>query len=147
MECYRRLKSQVAKIERASRLNLLRVVHVDHARRLISMLIYMCDQTENRMVGGELFLHDEARSKADTGITPRHNLMVAFPCTAGSFHSVSEITSMAAPRNYVQVHISSSTDVWPREAASSNCPRFGLGFPGAGSRSWQYSLPWHSRTD
>ena len=97
-----------------------RVVHVDHARRLISMLIYMCDQTENRMVGGELFLHDEARSKADTGITPRHNLMVAFPCTAGSFHSVSEITSMAAPRNYVQVHISSSTDVWPREAASSN---------------------------
>jgi hypothetical protein len=94
-----------------------RPVHLDHARRLMSMLIYMCDHGENEMVGGELFLHDAKSSPAPaTRITPRHNLMVAFPCTARSYHSVSAITSMAVPRNYVQVHISSSVDIWPREA-------------------------------
>lgn len=106
-----------------------RSVHVDHARRLISMLIYMCDHTENQMVGGELYLHTGARPQSDrpTRITPRHNLMVAFPCTARSYHSVSEITSMAAPRNHIQVHISSSVNIWPREATPWNWRRK-LGF-------------------
>lgn len=95
-----------------------RGVHVDHARRLISMLIYMSDHKEREMVGGELFLHSSTRRQSDRPkrITPRHNLMVAFPCTASSYHSVSAIKSMAAPRNYIQVHISSSVDIWPREA-------------------------------
>jgi hypothetical protein len=97
-----------------------RGVHVDHARRLISMLIYMCDHTENEMVGGELFLHSGSGKKVDCGITPRHNLMVAFPCTSRSYHSVSPITATCRPRNYVQVHMSSSVDIWPRETASSN---------------------------
>ncbi|HEY3041130.1 MAG TPA: 2OG-Fe(II) oxygenase [Pyrinomonadaceae bacterium] len=94
-----------------------RGVHVDHARRLISMLIYMSDHTESHMVGGELFLHSGPgrQSERTVRITPRHNLMVAFPCTARSYHSVSKITSMALPRNYVQVHISSSVDIWPRD--------------------------------
>lgn len=102
-----------------------RGVHVDHARRLVSMLIYLCDHTENQMVGGELFLHSGAKPQSNRSmrITPRHNLMVAFPCTARSYHSVSEIKSMAAPRNYIQVHISSSVDVWPREATPRNWRR------------------------
>lgn len=102
-----------------------RAVHVDHARRLISLLIYMCDQTENQMAGGELFLHrgSDSQSERSTCITPRHNLMVAFPCTARSYHSVSRITSMALPRNYIQVHISSSVDIWPREATPWNWRR------------------------
>lgn len=95
-----------------------RPIHVDHARRLISMLIYMCDQTKNEMVGGELLLHRGRERKAVARITPRENLMVAFPCAAQSYHSVSEITSARTPRNYVQVHISSSVDVWHREPAS-----------------------------
>jgi len=102
-----------------------RGIHVDHARRLISMLIYMCDHTENQMVGGELFLHTGAGPQTDPPvcITPRHNLMVAFPCTAQSYHSVSEITSTLVPRNYIQVHISSSVDIWPREAIELNWRR------------------------
>jgi hypothetical protein len=102
-----------------------RGIHVDHARRLVSMLIYMHDPTENQIVGGELFLHQGAKSQWDrsTRITPRHNLMVAFPCTADSYHSVSPIKSMAAPRNYVQVHISSSVDIWPRKATPGNWRR------------------------
>lgn len=103
-----------------------RGIHVDHARRLISMLIYMCDHADNRLVGGELFLHrgpKRQRGELPDRITPRHNLMVAFPCTARSYHSVSRITSMAAPRNYIQVHISSSVDIWPREPAPWNWRR------------------------
>src|SRR5437763_5410175 len=60
-----------------------RPVHLDHARRLVSMLIYICDHTENGMVGGELFLHGgvglRGAHPTPTRITPRHNLMVAFP--------------------------------------------------------------------
>ena len=90
--------------------------HLDHGRRLISMLIYMCDQTEIQMAGGELLLHSAEQpgpnDPPSTRITPRHNLMVAFPCMRRSYHSVPEIISMRAPRNYIQVHISSSVDVW-----------------------------------
>jgi 2-oxoglutarate-Fe(II)-dependent oxygenase superfamily protein len=103
-----------------------RGIHVDHARRLISMLIYLCDHTENQMVGGELFLHSGPTAQSPDlpmRITPRQNLMVAFPCTARSYHSVSEITSMTGPRNYIQVHISSSIDIWPREATPWNWRR------------------------
>lgn len=93
-----------------------RRVHVDHARRLISMLIYLSDNRENQITGGELFLHSgqpqQAHEHAPLCITPQHNLMVAFPCMRRSFHSVSEITSMNSPRNYIQVQISSSVDIW-----------------------------------
>jgi hypothetical protein len=95
-----------------------RPAHLDHARRLVSMLIYMCDHTENVMAGGELFLHTGPRQPALKHITPRHNLMVVFPCMERSYHSVSKISSMAVPRNYIQVHISSSVDIWPRDRAS-----------------------------
>jgi hypothetical protein len=80
------------------------------------MLIYFCDQTESQMQGGELFLHSDDSGPLQR-IAPRHNLMVAFPCSNKSRHSVSQITSTNAPRNYVQVHISSSVDVWPRQPA------------------------------
>lgn len=97
------------------RLGYCRPKHLDHARRLVSMLIYMCDQTQNQMTGGELLLHGpNPNGEAPTQINPRHNLMVAFPCSNRSQHSVSKIISAAAPRNYLQVHLSSSVDVWPR---------------------------------
>jgi hypothetical protein len=94
------------------RVGYTRPVHLDHARRLVSLLVYFCDHAENGMEGGELLLHGDA---APIRITPRHNLMVAFPCANNSHHSVPPIISAAAPRNYIQVHISSSVDIWPRE--------------------------------
>lgn len=101
------------------RVGYARPVHLDHARRLVSMLVYFCDHAENELKGGELLLYGNAASSASgatpTCITPRHNLMVAFPCSNNSRHSVPEITSAAVPRNYIQVHISSSVDIWPRE--------------------------------
>jgi hypothetical protein len=92
-----------------------RAIHVDHRRRLLSMLVYFCDQREIQMRGGELILHDAAKIPVKR-ITPEHNLMVAFPCSVNSTHSVAPITSMAAPRNYIQVHISSSVDIWDDSA-------------------------------
>jgi hypothetical protein len=92
--------------------------HVDHARRLVSMLIYFCDQDENRMVGGELLLHSRnPQHPQPMRIAPRHNLMVAFPCSNNSLHSVAKLTSANASRNYVHVFISSSVGVWPRDPA------------------------------
>jgi hypothetical protein len=38
--------------------------------------------------------------------------MVMFPCAAGSVHSVSKIRRQSAPRNFVQVILSSSVDLW-----------------------------------
>lgn len=92
-----------------------RTTHLDHRRRLLSMLIYFCDQRESRMEGGELLLHDVAREPV-ARVVPRHNLMVAFPCAATSHHSVPLIRSQAAPRNYLQVQISSSVEVWDDSA-------------------------------
>jgi hypothetical protein len=94
-----------------------RAIHRDHARRLISMLVYICDQHAIQMVGGELVLHASPLARLfrpSTTVEPRENLMVAFPCMNRSYHSVSEITSMAQPRNYLQIQISSSVDIWPR---------------------------------
>lgn len=94
-----------------------RPIHLDHARRLLSMYVYICDPSENEMAGGDLLLHsDQKNSKPAARISPRHNLMVAFPSTIRSFHSVSKVTSQQAPRNYIQVHVSSSVDIWPRPA-------------------------------
>ena len=92
-----------------------RPVHLDHARRLVSMLIYVCDQTENEMVGGELFLYSNKKGSSPVKVSPQHNRMIAFPCSPGSYHSVSKIMAQRSPRNYIQVHLSSSVDVWPRE--------------------------------
>lgn len=92
-----------------------RDAHLDHRRRLISMLVYLCDHEESEMAGGELLLHSPGwrrRMERPATVTPRHNLMVAFPCSKRSWHSVRRITSMSAPRNYLQVHISSSVDAW-----------------------------------
>jgi hypothetical protein len=92
-----------------------RPVHLDHARRLVSMLVYFCDQEENEMVGGELLLYSTRHDQDPVKVTPAHNRMIAFPCTSRSFHSVPAITSQKKPRNYIQVHLSSSVDVWQRD--------------------------------
>jgi hypothetical protein len=94
-----------------------RAIHVDHRRRLVSMLIYMCDSLE----GGELLLHTGPKQRwygaRPVRVAPRQNLMVAFPCSARSHHSVSPVTSKEATRNYIQVQISSSVDIWDRQGS------------------------------
>lgn len=87
-----------------------RACHVDHRRRAATMLIYLCDGDEDAMVGGDLILH--AADGETVTIRPRHNRMVLFPCVNASLHSVSRIESQFHPRNYVQLTVSSSADLW-----------------------------------
>lgn len=87
-----------------------RACHVDHRRRAATMLIYLCDGDEDAMTGGDLILH--AADGETVTIRPRHNRMVLFPCVNASLHSVSRITSQRRPRNYVQLTVSSSVDLW-----------------------------------
>lgn len=84
--------------------------HLDHRRRAISLLIYFCDAEENAMAGGDLVLH--GAGDETLAIRPRHNRMVVFPCHEASVHSVSTIRGQRAPRNFVQVTVSSVKDLW-----------------------------------
>jgi hypothetical protein len=99
-----------------------RRVHLDHRRRLIALLIYCCDADENKMEGGDLVLHAPKRGEVSLGedatIRPRHNRMVAFACSNNSLHSVPEIRSQLAPRNFIQITVSSSVDAWPDHRSS-----------------------------
>jgi hypothetical protein len=86
--------------------------HLDHRRRLATWLLYFSDADALAMVGGDLVLHG-ADGSARAAIRPRHNRMAAFPCTNESLHSVTPILAQTAPRNFVQVTVSSSVDLWP----------------------------------
>jgi hypothetical protein len=88
-----------------------RAPHLDHRRRALTMLIYFSDADEIAMQGGDLLLHG-APDTEPLRLRPRENRMVAFACTPRSFHSVSPIVSQAKPRNFVQVLLSSSADLW-----------------------------------
>jgi hypothetical protein len=101
----------------------MREPHLDHRRRAISMLIYFSDGDEDAMRGGDLVLHGGKAGKLV--VRPRHNRMVVFPCHARSVHSVSRIRSQRRPRNFVQVTVSSSVDIWKgdKEVAPSPLKR------------------------
>jgi hypothetical protein len=90
--------------------------HLDHRRRLISMLIYMCDAEQLGMQGGDLVLNGGAAGRpnvrAASIVRPKHNLMVAFPCVPHSWHSVSPTQLAGGYRNFIQVALSSSEDAW-----------------------------------
>lgn len=93
-----------------------RARHLDHRRRLVSMLVYLCDADDNAMQGGELVLHRRPGSWLtwrDSVVRPRHNLMAAFACHPFSHHSVPPIVAQSKPRNFLQITVSSSCDAWP----------------------------------
>lgn len=92
-----------------------RAPHLDHRRRAATMLIYLCDGEADEMVGGDLVLHDR-RGRAVKTVRPRHNRMVVFPCNNRSWHSVSPIVAQRRPRNFVQITLSSTVDLWPPTA-------------------------------
>lgn len=113
-----------------------RPLHLDQRRRLISMLVYMDDQEEIGMIGGELFLHapgPDLRALARLGlyhapkaysrarerlfrprprvVKPRRNRMAMFLCGRTSWHSVAPVRSRL-PRRHVHILISSFADIW-----------------------------------
>lgn len=92
-----------------------RPVHVDHRRRAATMLIYLCDGDEDEIEGGDLILH--AADGETWTIRPSHNRMILFPCINTSLHSVSRIESQRGLRNFLQLTVSSSVDLWKDQRA------------------------------
>lgn len=88
-----------------------RAPHLDHRRRAATLLLYFGDADADGMAGGDLVLHD-ADGAAAKVVRPRDNLMVMFACGNDSLHSVAPIRAQARPRNFVQVTLSSSVDLW-----------------------------------
>jgi len=87
-----------------------RAAHLDHRRRAATLLLYFSDADADGMEGGDLLLHGP--DGATDAIRPRDNRMVMFPCHNSSLHSVSPILRQRRPRNFVQVTLSSSVDLW-----------------------------------
>ena len=102
-----------------------RSAHLDHRRRLASLLLYMSDGDENEMAGGDLVLHGESAGRV---VRARHNRMVLFPCHRASRHSVTPIVSQSAPRNFVQVTLSSCQDLWKPGPPVWQRAAYALGF-------------------
>ena len=94
-----------------------RKIHVDHRRRVATMLLYFCDSDASGRDGGDLVLHREhLRVFRPEGarVRPKRNLMAGFACSPVSHHSVPEIVAQSSPRNFVQIQLSSSVDAWTR---------------------------------
>ncbi len=91
--------------------------HLDHRRRLATLLIYFSDSDQSGRDGGELVLNERVLGlfpKEAVRIRPQRNLMAGFACSPVSYHSVPKILIQSKPRNFVQIQVSSSVDVWPR---------------------------------
>jgi len=112
-----------------------RAAHLDHRRRLLSMLLYFDSAEEIGMVGGRLTLH---RPETDLAVAaklgayrcppawlalrdrwskpvvvePMRNRAAMFPCTPRSWHSVPVIEKLDRPRAFVHIVLSSSYEVW-----------------------------------
>jgi hypothetical protein len=94
-----------------------RASHVDHRRRVATMLFYFSDSDVTGREGGDLVLHRNylrvLRPEAKR-VRPQRNIMAGFACSQASYHSVPTIVSQSSPRNFVQVQLSSQVDAWPR---------------------------------
>lgn len=86
--------------------------HLDHRRRLGTMLIYFDTPGADTFRGGDLVLHDR-RGSPVRRIAPAANKAVLFPCSDRSWHSVDAVTDCRKPRRFVQVALSSTHDIWP----------------------------------
>ena len=89
-----------------------REAHLDHRRRAATMLIYFSDQEADGIRGGELVMIGRGPKRATTTVPIRRNRMVMFPCYNESLHAVNLITRQERPRNFVQITVSSATDLW-----------------------------------
>ena len=109
-------------------------VHLDHQRRLISWLVYF-DEQDQVMEGGDLVLHAPGpdlrlleklnvyqtprsfsklrdRLARTISVKPQGNRTALFMCGRRSWHSVPAMRSARAPRQHIQISISSSIDAW-----------------------------------
>lgn len=89
-----------------------RAAHLDHRRRLATMLIYFESPGAETFQGGDLVLHD-GLGNAVARIAPAANRAVIFPCSERSWHSVEAVRACRRPRSMIQVSATSRHALWP----------------------------------
>lgn len=92
--------------------------HLDHRRRLATMLLYFDAPGPGRFDGGDLILHNPD-GEAVRIVTPAPNRAVLFACSEHSWHSVRAVRNCVSSRRVVQVAISSCHDIWPGPKTSA----------------------------
>lgn len=98
--------------------------HLDHRRRLATMLVYFESPGPDTFDGGELVLHDANGGVAAT-VPPTVNRAVLLACSERSWHSVNAVRRCTRPRRFLQISITSCHDIWP-----------GARLPAAGPVDW-----------
>lgn len=89
-----------------------RTAHLDHRRRLATLLIYFDTPSPETFSGGDLVLHERSSEPVER-ISPKANQAVFFPCSERSWHSVDAVTQCISPRRFLQISVSSCHDIWP----------------------------------
>jgi hypothetical protein len=89
-----------------------RAPHLDHRRRLATMLVYFDAPGADTYAGGDLILH--ATDGAEVArISPATNRAVLFACSENSWHAVDPVRDCRQPRRFLQVSVTSCHDIWP----------------------------------
>lgn len=105
--------------------------HADRNFRVAVILIYLCDQKEENLTGGELVLYEKRPGITDAQVDSRinrfpdpsliqpfkefplrHNTGVSFLAVENSFHGVNRITSTSGFRKFLYIAISSKTPLF-----------------------------------
>jgi hypothetical protein len=98
-----------------------RAPHLDHRRRLATMLIYFDAPGPDTFRGGDLVLHDGC-GDAVKRIPPAANQAMLFACSDRSWHSVEAVSECRRPRRFLQISVSSCHDLWPRAELPARGP-------------------------
>lgn len=97
-------------------------VHLDWARRIVGGILFLSDQDEEGLEGGELALYRDRGFRNDrwchdpelvTMYPPRHNTGVIFLNSNAGFHGPRAISRLTGHRRWLYYTISSRLDVWP----------------------------------
>lgn len=95
--------------------------HLDHRRRLATLLIYFEGSGEDTFEGGELVLH-APDGTAQAVVPPAANQAVLFACSERSWHSVNAVTRCLRPRRFLQISVTSCHDIWPSARLPASGP-------------------------
>ena len=102
----------------------LRVPHVDHCRRIVGGVMFLCDSNEEGIHGGEFALWKDLKFANNRKpmecemvkkLPIRHNTMYIFLNNNMAFHAPNPMTECIGMRKWIYFSISMKMNVWPFE--------------------------------
>ena len=100
----------------------LRVPHVDHCRRIVGGVYFLCDPKEEGITGGEFALWNDKKFNNDRKphdcemvkkLPIKANTMYIFLNSNKGFHGPNEMTKCEGMRKWIYYSISKKQNVWP----------------------------------